>query len=101
MYGGFPSFFPLFSAFELEILCKPIPLASSVVHPSLAAKAATPLLLQFCTSVCCRWLSARTYGIGLGFISYIVIKVVQGKIKEIKPLMWVAALAFLLMFIFV
>jgi AGZA family xanthine/uracil permease-like MFS transporter len=42
-----------------------------------------------------------TNGIGLGFISYIVIKVVEGKIKEIKPLMWVAALAFLLMFIFV
>jgi AGZA family xanthine/uracil permease-like MFS transporter len=42
-----------------------------------------------------------TNGIGLGFISYIVIKVVEGKTKEIKPLMWVAALAFLLMFIFV
>lgn len=42
-----------------------------------------------------------TNGIGFGFISYVIIKVVQGKIKEIKPLMWVAALAFLAVFIFV
>ena len=41
-----------------------------------------------------------TNGIGLGFISYCLIKVVQGKAAEVKPLMWVAALAFLVMFIF-
>lgn len=41
-----------------------------------------------------------TNGIGFGFISYCVIMVATGKIKEIKPLMWVAALAFLVMFIF-
>lgn len=41
-----------------------------------------------------------TNGIGLGFISYCIIKVVQGKAGEVKPLMWVAALAFLIMFIF-
>lgn len=40
-----------------------------------------------------------TNGIGFGFISYCVIKVVQGKAGEVKPLMWVAALAFLLMFV--
>lgn len=40
-----------------------------------------------------------TNGIGFGFISYCVVKVVQGKAGEVKPLMWVAALAFLLMFI--
>ena len=39
-------------------------------------------------------------GIGFGFISYCIIKVVQGKPKDVKPLMWVAALAFLAAFIF-
>ncbi|NPD31177.1 NCS2 family permease [Eggerthellaceae bacterium zg-1084] len=41
-----------------------------------------------------------TNGIGFGFVSYVVVKVAQGKIAEVKPLMWVASLAFLLMFIF-
>ncbi len=40
-----------------------------------------------------------TNGIGFGFITYCMIKVVQGKPGEVKPLMWVAALAFLVMFI--
>ncbi|MDO4291110.1 MAG: NCS2 family permease [Eggerthellaceae bacterium] len=40
-----------------------------------------------------------TNGIGLGFISYCVIKVAQGKAGEVKPLMWVAAAAFLVMFV--
>lgn len=40
-----------------------------------------------------------TNGIGLGFISYVVIKVSQGKFKDIKPLMWVAAIAFLFVFL--
>lgn len=41
-----------------------------------------------------------TNGIGFGFISYVIIKVAQGKAKDVKPLMWVAALAFLAVFIF-
>ena len=40
-----------------------------------------------------------TNGIGFGFISYVIIKAAQGQAKEVKPLMWVAALAFLVMFI--
>lgn len=39
-------------------------------------------------------------GIGLGFISYCIIKVAQGEFRDVKPLMWVAALAFLASFIF-
>ncbi len=39
-------------------------------------------------------------GIGFGFISYCVIMLVQGKIREVKPLMWVASAAFLVSFIF-
>lgn len=41
-----------------------------------------------------------TNGIGFGFISYCVIMAFTGRAKEVKPLMWVAALAFLAMFIF-
>ncbi len=41
-----------------------------------------------------------TTGIGLGFISYVVCMLACRKVREIKPLMWVAALAFLAMFIF-
>ena len=41
-----------------------------------------------------------TDGIGLGFISYVVIMVVLGRAREVKPLMWVASLAFLAMFAF-
>ena len=40
-----------------------------------------------------------TNGIGLGFISYCVLMVCTGKAREVKPLMWVAALAFLAMFV--
>ena len=38
-------------------------------------------------------------GIGLGFITYVIVAIVTGKVKEIRPLMWVAALAFLLYFL--
>ena len=41
-----------------------------------------------------------TNGIGLGFISYVVIMIVQGRASKVKPLMWAASLAFLAMFIF-
>ena len=40
-----------------------------------------------------------TNGIGLGFISYCVIMLVQGRGRDVHPLMWVAALAFLVMFV--
>ena len=41
-----------------------------------------------------------TNGIGLGLIFYCFIMVALGRAKEVKPLMWVAAVAFLVMFIF-
>ncbi len=37
-------------------------------------------------------------GIGLGFIAYVIVATFAGKAKEIKPLMWVAAAAFLVYF---
>ena len=39
-----------------------------------------------------------TVGIGAGFISWVLIKVVRGKIGEIHPLMWVVSIAFLVYF---
>lgn len=41
-----------------------------------------------------------SYGIGFAFISYVVIKVVQGKVKEIHPILGVAAALFVLNFVF-
>lgn len=38
-------------------------------------------------------------GIGLGFISYVILACVQGRFKDVKPLMWVAAAAFLVYFL--
>ena len=40
-----------------------------------------------------------SYGIGLGFISYIIIKVLHRKASEIHPLLWVIGFAFVLTFI--
>lgn len=39
-----------------------------------------------------------TVGIGAGFISYVVIKVVRGRLADIHPLMWVVAIAFAVYF---
>jgi adenine/guanine/hypoxanthine permease len=40
-----------------------------------------------------------TVGIGAGFISWVVIKVVKGKLGEIHPLMWVVTVGFLIFFL--
>ncbi len=37
-------------------------------------------------------------GIGLGFIAYVIVALVKGEASKIKPLMWIAALAFLVYF---
>lgn len=37
-------------------------------------------------------------GIGLGFITYVVVALCTGKAKDVKPLMWVAAVAFAISF---
>jgi AGZA family xanthine/uracil permease-like MFS transporter len=39
-----------------------------------------------------------TVGIGAAFVSYVVIKVVKGKLDSIHPLMWVVAIAFVVYF---
>ncbi len=40
-----------------------------------------------------------SWGIGMGFISYVVIKLFHNNAKDIHPLMWVASVAFLLGFL--
>ncbi len=40
-----------------------------------------------------------SYGIGLGFISFVIIKLLHGKARDIKPLMWVISVAFVLAFL--
>jgi len=39
-----------------------------------------------------------TVGVGAGFISWCVIKIVRGKMSEIHPLMWVVSIAFVVYF---
>ena len=39
-----------------------------------------------------------TVGIGAGFISWVLLKVVRGKMTEVHPLMWVVSIAFLVYF---
>lgn len=40
-----------------------------------------------------------SYGIGLGFISYVLIKIFHGKIKDVHPLMWIVSIAFGISFV--
>ena len=54
----------------------------------------------FLTIIAIPFTYSITDGIGLGFIAYVLIMVFMGKAKKVKPLMWVAAAAFLVMFIF-
>ena len=39
-----------------------------------------------------------TNGIGAGFLSYVVLAVARGKVKQIHPLMWLTAVLFLVYF---
>ena len=40
-----------------------------------------------------------TNGIGAGFVSYVVLKVLSGRASQVRPLMYAAAAAFLLYFV--
>ena len=52
----------------------------------------------FLTIVLMPFTFSITVGIGAGFIAYVLIKVVRGKLAEIHPLMWVVALLFVVYF---
>lgn len=40
-----------------------------------------------------------SYGIAAGFIMYVLVKIVKGKIKEINPIIWVSSFLFILNFV--
>ncbi|HWJ68083.1 MAG TPA: NCS2 family permease [Nocardioides sp.] len=52
----------------------------------------------FLTIVLMPFTYSITVGIGAGFVSYVVIKVVRGKARELHPLMWVVAALFAVYF---
>jgi AGZA family xanthine/uracil permease-like MFS transporter len=55
-------------------------------------------LPAFLTLVLMPFTFSITIGIGAGFISYVVLKVVRGKARALHPLMWVVAGAFVIYF---
>ena len=40
-----------------------------------------------------------TVGIGAAFVSYVVIKLIRGKLTEVHPLLWAVAVAFVVFFL--
>ena len=52
----------------------------------------------FLTIVVMPFTYSITNGVGAGFVSYVFIKLTRGKAAEVRPMMWVAAVAFLVYF---
>ena len=52
----------------------------------------------FLTMVVMPFTYSITNGIGAGFVAYSFIKLTRGKASEVKPMMWVASIAFLIYF---
>ncbi|HYN36197.1 MAG TPA: NCS2 family permease [Actinomycetota bacterium] len=52
----------------------------------------------FLTIVLMPFTYSITNGIGAGFVAYVFIKLTRGKSSEVKPMMWVAATAFVIYF---
>jgi AGZA family xanthine/uracil permease-like MFS transporter len=50
----------------------------------------TIILMPFAFSI--------TVGIGAGFVSYVLIKIVRGKAGQVHPLLWLVSIAFVLYF---
>ena len=57
---------------------------------SRCRRSSTIVLMPFTYSI--------TVGIGAGFLSYVLIKVVRGKAGEVHPLLWVVSALFLVYF---
>ncbi|HEY6740444.1 MAG TPA: NCS2 family permease [Actinopolymorphaceae bacterium] len=55
-------------------------------------------LPAFLTIVLMPFTYSISVGIGAGFVSYVVIKAVQGKAREIRPLLWIVSALFVLYF---
>jgi hypothetical protein len=70
-------------------------------RPAPAWPACTGLQLVavlFLTLVLVPFTVSIAVGIGAGMVSYVVLRVVRGAAREIHPLLWVAAAAFLVYF---
>jgi len=52
----------------------------------------------FLTIVLMPFTYSITAGIGAGFIAYVVIKLVRGKVADVHPLMWVISVLFVAYF---
>jgi adenine/guanine/hypoxanthine permease len=52
----------------------------------------------FLTIVIMPFTYSITNGIGAGFVAYVFIKLTRGKANEVKPMMWISALAFVVYF---
>jgi len=52
----------------------------------------------FLTIVLMPFTFSITNGVGAGFVSYVVIKVVRGKARDVHPLLWVVAALFVAYF---
>ena len=52
----------------------------------------------FLTIVLMPFTYSITVGIGAGFIAYVFLKLVRGKVREVHPLLWIVAAAFVLYF---
>ena len=59
----------------------------------------TLALPAFVTIICIPMTYSITDGIGLGFLSYVVMMLFSGKAKQIHPLMWASSAVFLLAFL--
>ncbi len=55
-------------------------------------------LPAFLTIVLMPFTYSISVGIGAGFITYVLVKVVRGKVAQIHPLMWVVTVLFVLYF---
>ena len=49
------------------------------------------IFMAFCYSI--------SYGIAAGFITYCIVKICRGKVKEIHPILWVCTALFILNFV--
>ena len=51
-------------------------------------------LPAFLTIIMMPLTSSIANGFAFGFVSYVVLKVVTGKVREVRPIMWLVAVAF-------
>lgn len=97
-------FAPLFSMVSGAATCGALVVVGFLIMSdigSISWKNTDAAFPAFLTIVGIPFTYSITNGIGLGFLAYVVLMTARGNAGKVKPLMWGAAIAFLLMFIFV